>query len=604
MTKSTPPEPTIASTSPDEQLPNTTIAPQPNRFVWRPYLAPFFLLLALATIIFMPIFWRGFPTGIDSDRHFRWVTQFSESLQESGVFYPRWLASASNAQGSPVTLYYPPLSFYAAAFARLFTSDMQKALIASCWLALFLSGLTMFVFAQSLVDAKLSLLAAALYMLAPYHLFDLYQGSSLAEFWSFVFVPLVFDATYRITKTPTRKALAYLALSYALLLFTHIPISFIVTLTLPLYALFLTRNVKRLSQIALSLMLGIGISAIFLASVAFERAYVPINAVLKQDYGQYFLFDHARRARKTKLFSQDVADFVIYTESADLQFLIHTEQIGWALLWLLLIVATVLLLNKKRWGQFASQQSLLYATGGITALSFLMTTKYSLPLWRAIEYFRYLQFPSRWLVITTVGLPFLVVAAFSLLSKGKTSQLVYGGLLVVAVTTNLLVSGFAIGRAPHDAQAFDATRIRRETAEYRPVWWDKELHEEEQLAPFTIASGQAEGRVIDSQGIHQAYAFNVQEAAVINFRALYFPGWVARLDGQPQPLTPNPEGHIQINVEPGEHQMTLDFEDTRPRFIGKIISAISLLGALALAFISRRKKNSAVKSVHNQTPVL
>src|ERR1044072_616376 len=207
------------------QLPDS-LGLHKNRFNWQEFGAAFFILLTLTTIIFIPIFRRGLPTGIDSDRHFRWVMQFSESLKEPGVFYPRWLASASNYQGSPVTLYYPPLSFYAVAFFKLFISDTQKALILSCWLALLLSGLTMLFFARSLFSARFSLLAAALYLLAPYHLFELYQGSSLAEFWSFVFVPLVFDATYRLAKTPSLKTVAYLALGYALLLFTHVPISF------------------------------------------------------------------------------------------------------------------------------------------------------------------------------------------------------------------------------------------------------------------------------------------------------------------------------------------------------------------------------------------
>jgi uncharacterized membrane protein len=575
--------------SSNNQSPDSSLI-QENHLNHREFLAAFFILLTLATIIFIPIFWRGFPSGMDSDRHFRWVMQFSDSLQETGVLYPRWLASANNHQGSPVTLYYPPLSFYAVAFFKLFTHDTQNALILSCWLALLLSGVTMFVFVKSICSAKLSLLAAALYMLAPYHLFDLYQGSSLAEFWAFVFVPLVLDATNRITIAQNLKPIAYLALSYALLLFTHVPISFIVTLSLPIYILLLTRNFKRLLQIASGLILGVGISAIFTASVAFERGYVPIKAVLKQDYAQYFLFNHARRAQKTTLFSQNIADFVIYTESADIRFLVYTEQIGWALLLLFIVVTAILLLNKTRFNKLSSRQSLLWATGTITALSLMMTTKFSLPLWQAIEYFRYLQFPSRWFVLTTVGLPLLIATTFSLLSADKKLQLVYRALLILAIATNLVVSAYAIGRAPYEAQAFDPTRLRRDAPEYRPVWWDKELHEEEQLSPFTIINGTAEVRVIDSEGIHQIYEVKADEEATINFRTLFFPGWVVRLDGQEKSITPSAEGRIQLKVEPGEYQLTLNFEDTRPRLVGKIISIVSLLGVIGLAMIPGRKK--------------
>jgi hypothetical protein len=568
-----------------------------------PY-AAFFILLTLTTIIFIPVFRRGLPTGIDSDRHFRWAIQFSESLKEPGVFYPRWLASANNNQGSPVTLYYPPLSFYAVAFFKLFINDTQTALIWSCWLALLLSGFSMFVFARSFFSIRFSLLAAAFYLLAPYHLFDLFQGSSLAEFWSFVFVPLIFDATYRIVKTRSLKAVAYLALSYALSLFTHVPITFIVTLSLPIFALCLTRNLKTLLQIAAGLLLGAGISAIFLASVAFEREYVPINAVLKQDYTQYFLFDHARRARKTRLFSQNIDDFVIYTETADIRFLIYTEQIGWPLLLLFVIATVVLLFNRKPFGNLFKRHLWLIGSGMLTALGLLMTSKISSPLWRAVEYFRYLQFPSRWLVIATAGISIVVAAAFGMLSAKKKSHLVYAALLTLAIIVNLLVSGFAIGRAPHDSQAFDPARLRRETPEYRPIWWDKELHEEEELSPCTVANGKAEVRAVVAGGIHQEYELKVSEAAVLNFRTLYFPSWVAHTNGRKLPIIPSDTGHIQIQVEPGEYPLALDFDDTRPRFFGEIISAISLLCAIALLLIPHLRKKPGIKSVHNKRPVI
>jgi hypothetical protein len=589
------PEDDLSAASPNNQLPDSTVI-QKHQLNWRALVAAFIILLALATIILIPIFWRGFPAGIDSDRHFRWVMQFSESVREPGVFYPRWLASANNHQGSPVTLYYPPLSFYAVAFFSLFADDMQKALMLSCWLALFLSGVTMFAFAKSLFSANLSLLAASVYMLAPYHLFDLYQGSSLAEFWSFVFVPLVFHASYRITKTQTRKAIAYLALSYAFLLFTHIPISFVVTLVLPIYVLFLTRNLKQLLQIATGLILGAGMSAIFLASVAFEREFVQINAILRQDYTRYFLFKHAKRALTTALFSQSSSDFETYTDSmkgSDFQFLIYTEQIGLAMLLLFLILAVVFFLSNNHFDKLSLHRPLLYALGTITAISLVMTSRFSSFIWQTLEQFRYLQFPSRWFVITTAGLALLTVNAFSRLPSNKNPRLAYGFLLVLALAINLFVSAFAIARAPHDAQAFDPALLRREAAEYRPIWWDKELHEAEQLPPFTIASGRAELQVIDSDGLHQTYGVKASEEATIHFRTLFFPGWVARLDGQEKSITPSPEGRIQIQIEPGEHQLTLNFEDTRPRLVGKIISAISLLCVMALAFIPRRQKKPA-----------
>src|SRR5713226_4094851 len=138
-----------------------------------------------ATVVLIPIFVRGFPVGTDAGFHFRWVSQFDEAWREPGVFYPRWLGSANNGQGSPVMLYYPPLTIFTAAILKLLVGDTLRALAVSCWVGLVASGLTIYLFSRSLLSSWASLFATLLYILAPYHLFDLYQASALAEFWSF-----------------------------------------------------------------------------------------------------------------------------------------------------------------------------------------------------------------------------------------------------------------------------------------------------------------------------------------------------------------------------------------------------------------------------------
>src|SRR5690349_7150020 len=64
-------------------------------------------LLIFAILLFIPVFVKGFPSGHDGYVHYRWAEQFIEALKEPGVYYPRWLGSANNHQGSPVMLYYP-----------------------------------------------------------------------------------------------------------------------------------------------------------------------------------------------------------------------------------------------------------------------------------------------------------------------------------------------------------------------------------------------------------------------------------------------------------------------------------------------------------------
>src|SRR5215472_16297551 len=140
------------------------------------------IIVVVAILAMIPVFKRGFPAGDDAGVHYRWATQFNEALGEKDVFYPRWLPSANNNRGNPTMLFYPPLPFYVTSFFSLFTSDTLKALSLASLLALALSGLAMYALCRPMLPTALSLLAALLYLLAPYHLYDLCIGSALSEF--------------------------------------------------------------------------------------------------------------------------------------------------------------------------------------------------------------------------------------------------------------------------------------------------------------------------------------------------------------------------------------------------------------------------------------
>src|SRR5262249_22529125 len=143
-----------------------------------------------------------------------------------------------------------------------------------------------------------ALLCALLYMAAPYHLLDLYQGTTLGEFWSFAWIPLVLAAIHRISEEGGWRPVAWLAIAYALLILSHPPISLALTAVLPLYALAMTRRLKHLAQVACGLSLGAGLSAIYVIPLLLERKYVNMGAILRFEYPMYFLFEHIRTAFK------------------------------------------------------------------------------------------------------------------------------------------------------------------------------------------------------------------------------------------------------------------------------------------------------------------
>lgn len=127
-----------------------------------------------------------------------------------------------------------------------------------------------------------------------------------------------------------------------------------------------------------------------------------------------------------------------------------------------------------------------------------------------------------------------------------------------------------------------------EVAEDRTVWLDRQKHLDETLKPAVITtSGAASISVIDDSGRWQNYIVNASTQSTLTLRTYYFRGWVARVDGQSVEVTPSNEGNIQLMIEPGQHTLTLSFEDTWPRTAGKLVSGAGLLALLILLGLGR-----------------
>jgi hypothetical protein len=537
-------------------------------------LVPTACVLLLAALIMLPVFIRGFPAGFDAVRHYRWTAQFIDAIRD-GALYPRWLPTANNGLGSPVPLYYPPLPFYVSAAFAVVMKDTLFGIELSCWLALALSGLGMFVLARPMMTANASFVAAAIYMAAPYHLLDLYQGATVSEFWSLAWIPFLLDALRRVVAAPKPRATGYLAIVYSMLLLTHVPVSFLVTLTLPVFALLLTRDLWALTRVALALGLGAGIAAIFVVPVIFETRYVGL--FFKFDYRDYFLFEHLRVALTSTRFPKD---------SSLSSYLLDTELVAFATLALFGVSSVILWLTDREVLKWSATQKAVWL---VTCGSFLMSTRLTAPIWKMVPGLSFLFYPWRWLVVATAGTAFFAASCTRMIQRYPSWRSLNITALALVIVFSLSVSALMVWRAPYDRAALEGGLGRRDAREYRPVWWDGQVREESWQSPAHIESGSCEVQAIDDVGIKQNYLVSAKAESVVTIRPLYFPGWIARVDGAKVQVAPSAEGNIQLTIEPGEHSVALSFEDTWPRTLGKLVSALSFA---CFVFLFMRPKNT------------
>ena len=211
------------------------------------------LLLTLPAILLPPMTHDSF--WID----WVWTEQFTSELAR-GNPYPRWLPQSHDGLGSPVFYYYPPLAFYVTGIFGLAGFSTYASITAAFSAGFLGSGIAMYLWLRE--SAKAPVIGALLFMAAPYHILDYYSRGALAEFLAIALIPLVALGVRRASQ----RRIVLGALAYAAIILTHLPLALLVSLFFVApYALHLSwRAPRTMVPIAVSLLLGIAVSAIYL----------------------------------------------------------------------------------------------------------------------------------------------------------------------------------------------------------------------------------------------------------------------------------------------------------------------------------------------------
>ncbi len=548
-----------------------------------------------ATLLISGLIVSGGPMGDDALIHYRWAVEFIHAFSDGG-FYPRWFSEANWGQGSPAMLYYPPLPFYIVAVCSIFVRSFPAAIVIGCWLAFLVSGLTMYSFSRTLLSRKMSLIATLVYLSIPYHLFDLYRRSALSEVWAFSWAPLLLSATYRVAVSKESKGIPLLAIAYALMVLTHLPTTLAMTLLLPVFILMITRKPARIARAAAGVGLGAGLSAIFAMPLIFERGYVHYERLLLFNYNDFFLFANLGANLNRDIFGRhdEGQNFVSngnWTAIGLLSLLLVITPLIWGELW-----------KKNGEQSFAPLRRALWT---ISLSSLLMTTPLTRLVWQTVPFLANLQFPVRWLLITSVGASLLVAVSFVAIAQDRRFRVAATLALAVTLFFNLVLATTVIARAPYNPEIFEQGTDGLEVGEYRPIWWDEYYHKEILENSVMVTDGVADVGVVDDFGIKQKYIVNASTEAMLKLRPFYFPGWVARVDDRAVPIAPSAEGNIQLAIEPGAHTLTLSFEETWPRRLGKAVSFVTLVILLILTYLSRRRadQSNEGKPLRTNSPV-
>ena len=251
-------------------------------------------VLGFAAIVFaLPMLIHGpMLRGDDTYEHLNYAHHFSQQFW-AGEWYPRWLIGMCHGLGCPTLFVYPPLPSYVYTILQPVGRKCHfDAFTLGEFLALFGSGISSFLWLNTMASQRVALAGALLYMLMPYHLaIDFYRRTALSEGWALVWIPLVF---YFSAQSVKRRPLLFvgLAVAYALLILSHLVSVFIISPILLVAAVaFAPQGCKVESGLytAAGMLLGIGLSCFYFLSALANAKYFPVSRLPLWAYVEWHL---------------------------------------------------------------------------------------------------------------------------------------------------------------------------------------------------------------------------------------------------------------------------------------------------------------------------
>lgn len=526
------------------------------------------LLLVLISLLSS---WRlmrpGYPSMQDDIQVFR-LQQFDQCLTD-GQIPCRYIADGGFGYGYPLYNFYSPLPYAVSESFHLLGFSYLNSIKIAFIIPAFLRTFGMYFLATALFGSNGGLLAALLYALAPYQSVNSFVRGAIGETWALGLLPLVLWSLYRQRGKLSVLFLGCLLLSHNLTLLYSLPLILI-------FSIF----TKKFRYFFRTFLWSIALCAFFLIPAFFEKNLTTVNTMTEGFFSYIIHFVTLK-----ELF---ISNFWGYSGSMwgpidGLSFNIGLFQ------WLIPFLIFIFCLFKKN----IKHRFLIILFFLIGLFSLFLTHNKSTFIWHLLPFLAYFQFPWRFLGLSVFCFAFISGGLVQIIPKNIKKPLLIGLITIIAAmnypyfTEDLWYSKLT------DAGKLNGSELVRQSAAGLMDYWPKfSQNYPQSYAPSTpiVLSGTVEVTKYFKNSRHSEALLNVTSPeASVNFPIVYFPNWELIVDSQKTNYQIEPNlGLIQLNLKRGEHQISLNFQDTPLRYFSNLFSLFAI-GSFIILIIREKR---------------
>jgi hypothetical protein len=540
------------------------------------------ILLTSAVVVHAPgILFNVGVRNNDFDAHYHWAMQFGEGLR-GGDLYPHWMWRGNFGLGEVALLYYSPLFYYICGAVRFLSPNTWEAMRIVFVISTLLAGLYGWRLLRLFANDAYALVGAVLLQWVPmiFMLFYYFNGFS----WAVGFAALVALTYYALRPGAFERWVdAPASLAIAALVLIHIVSALMALICFSFMCLcFIRRSEsgaragRRVVSWFASAGFGLALSAFYLVPAigsmglispkVWTTTYTPWNAfafptVTSLIFGmRWFSFQWIVPA--VALLGAAAATWHAQRRQD------MSDRLGEALL-LMLVVS---------WA------------------SLVLASELSYPLWLLNTPLRMVQFPHRFIYVTSAT--GLVANLLALWDSQRIGQPWLRKLVLVLplalgfATTGLLSAKMLLidGKPLH--LSVDETAPYRGQAEYRLA--DQGEHWEDYYRAGGLAAECREQMLIchASETSSRLQVWNVSGAQPAHLRLplFAFPAWQVTIDGAAAPTASDPAtGLISVDLPAGAHRVAATWKRLGVEHAGLVVTGLAVL---ALAILAARRGSS------------
>lgn len=562
------------------------------------------LSLILLVVALMPLFQPGF-FPIHDDQQIARLHELNLSLQ-GGQFPPRWVSNLGFGFGYPLFIFYPPLVYYIGEMFYLLGFSLINSTKIVIGLGFVLSFSFMYVWIRDRFGKRAGLFAATLYTYAPYHALDIYVRGALAEFFSFVFMPLVFWASDKLSEKKTVFLAILVGIFLSLLVLTHNLIALPFMFFFIVYVIYLLLSSKEKKKLIIlffiSGLVAIGLSAYFWIPAILEKQYTLVDSILTKELASYNLhFVYLRQ------FWNSPWGFggSLFGLEDGLSFQIGKIQAISVLLSVVLFIIMIFrkYLNPKTAG-FPLVAFILFS------VSIFMASFYSEPVWNIMQFLAYIQFPWRFLLFTAVFTSALGGFLIYSMEKILPQKIVFLSFTLLILITIFSVNSFfkpskhlnvkdsfyldnydIEWRVSDSSYEYVPKQVATKLSEAKTTKLDIEKNEIPKKSFVTPDSGL---NIIEQINKPHYKKYKAEgSGGLLQVNTYYYPGWRAYIDGKEVEINPLGKHYlISFPIPYGEHFVEVKFTNTNIVRVANLISLFTLVSVLSyhLLLVLKLKK--------------